>query len=40
MVKVKISFSAPLNESDTETQTYGCRANNSDICAYNELQGV
>ena len=40
MEKVKISFSAPLNESDTETQTYGCRANNPDICAYNELQGV
>lgn len=40
MAKVKIPFSAPLNEADTETQTYGCRANNPDICAYNELQGV
>ena len=31
---------APLNELDTEVQTYGCRANNSDICANNSVQGV
>lgn len=31
--KLRIPFSAPLNEKDTETQTYGCRANNPDICA-------
>lgn len=37
----KVGFKAPLNEQDTETQTYGCRANNnSDICANNELEGV
>ena len=28
-----IAFSAQLNEQDTDTQTYGCRANNPDICA-------
>lgn len=26
------SLKAPLNPGDTETQTYGCRANNPDIC--------
>lgn len=29
---VKIPFHAPLNPEDTENQTYGCRANNPDIC--------
>lgn len=36
----KVGFNAPLNEQDTETQTFGCRANNPDICANNELEGV
>ena len=27
-----IPFAAPLNKVDTEMQTYGCRANNPDIC--------
>ena len=40
MKNLKIPFSAPLNELDTEKQTYGCRANNPDICANNSLQGV
>lgn len=40
MKKQKIPFSAPLHELDTETQTCGCRANNPDICAYNELHGI
>ena len=31
--KLKIAFNAPLNQEDTEYQTYGCRANNPDICA-------
>lgn len=26
--ELKVPFSAPLNELDTEVQTYGCRANN------------
>ena len=28
-----IPFSAPLNAQDSESQTYGCRANNPNICA-------
>ena len=38
--KLHIPFAAPLNAADTETQTYGCRANNPDICANNGLNGV
>ena len=30
---LKIAFNAPLNNGDDESQTYGCRANNPDICA-------
>ena len=30
---LKISFNAKLNEEDTENQTYGCRANNPEICS-------
>ncbi|MCI9414485.1 MAG: hypothetical protein HFJ79_04795 [Clostridiales bacterium] len=38
--ELKIPYNAPLNKQDTETQTYGCRANNPDICANNYLPGV
>ena len=38
--EVKIPFNAQLNEQDTDSQTYGCRANNPDICANNGLNGV
>lgn len=38
--ELKVPFSAPLNDRDTEMQTYGCRANNPDICANNSLQGI
>ena len=38
--ELKIPFSAPLNERDTETQTFGCRANNPDICANNGLTNI
>ncbi len=38
--ELKVPFSAPLNELGTEVQTYGGRANNSDICANNSVQGV
>ena len=31
--ELRIDFNAPLNAEDTENQTYGCRANNPDICA-------
>ena len=37
---LKVPFSAPLNKDDTEAQTYGCRANNPDICSNNGLPGV
>ena len=37
---LKIPFNAPLNDLDTENQTYGCRANNPDICANNGLPNV
>ena len=36
----KIPFNAPLNEQDTENQTYGCRQNNPDICSNNSLEGI
>ena len=38
--ELHFAFSAPLNEADTEKQTYGCRQNNPDICGSNGLQGV
>lgn len=31
---------APLRNEDSETQTYGCRHTNPDICSSNSLQGV
>ena len=37
---LKIPFSAPLKEQDSETQTYGCRQNNPDICANNSIPGI
>lgn len=38
--ELKIPFNAPLNEVDTELQTYGCRQNNPNICGNNDLAGV
>lgn len=38
--RLKIPFNSPLNEGDSETQTYGCRANNPDICSSNMLEGI
>lgn len=38
--KLHIGFNAPLNEFDTEETTYGCRANNPDICNSNSLEGI
>lgn len=37
---LKIPFCAPLNEQDSETQTYGCRQNNPDICANNSIPSI
>ena len=38
--QLKILFNAQLNAQDIETQTYGCRQNNSDICGNNGLPGI
>ncbi len=35
-----VGFNAPLNEGDTETQTYGCRQNNPNICGRNGIPGI
>jgi len=39
-VKNDKAFHAPLHPLDTETQTYGCRHTNPDICAKYEMTGV
>lgn len=36
----RVKYSAPLCDLDTEAQTYGCRANNPDICGNAYLEGV
>ena len=38
--KLRIPLNSPLNELDTEEQTFGCRANNPNICANNDLQNI
>ncbi len=38
--ELKIPFSAPLNSGDTEVTTFGCRANNADICKNNGIENV
>ena len=38
--KLRINFRAPLNPEDTEVQTYGCRANNPDICRNCYIEGI
>ena len=38
--ELKIPFNAPLNAQDTESQTYGCRQNNPDICRSNGMPGI
>lgn len=37
---LKIPFHAPLHPQDTETQTFGCRANNPDICGSIEAPNI
>ena len=39
-LKLHYKFNAPLNEHDSEEYTFGCRANNPDICANNGLEGI
>lgn len=38
--ELTFKFKDPLNRLDTEEQTYGCRANNPDICANCYLPNV
>lgn len=38
--EIKIPFNSELHSLDTEIQTYGCRANNPDICKNNGVAGV
>ena len=38
--QLRIKFNAPLQSGDTETTTFGCRANNPDICANCYLEDV
>lgn len=38
--ELRVAFNAPLNELDTETTTFGCRANNPDICSNCFLPGI
>ena len=35
-----IEFNAPLSDTDTERQTYGCRQKNPEICGKNGLEGI
>lgn len=35
-----VGFNAPLHPQDTENQTFGCRANNPDICNNNMLNNI
>ncbi len=37
---LKIPFSAALHSQDTESQTFGCRANNPDICGNNGIPNI
>ena len=38
--ELRIPFHSPLNSQDSERQTFGCRANNPDICSNNGIPGV
>ncbi len=38
--KLHIRFNESLKPEDTAEQTFGCRANNPDICGNNGLKGV
>lgn len=38
--ELHFSLKAPLNNFDSESQTYGCRANNPDICKHCYVDGI
>jgi hypothetical protein len=33
-------FDAPINDNDTETQTFGCRHYNPEMCNSNYMDGI
>jgi len=37
---LKVPFNVALNELDTEVQTFGCRANNPNICVNNSIPEI
>ena len=40
MKELQVPFDATINKNDSETQTFGCRANNPNICSSNGIPGV
>lgn len=38
--ELHLGYNAPLNELNNETGTFGCRANNPDICRSYMLDGI
>ncbi len=40
MKELCFGFNDPLNCLDTDSQTYGCRANNPNICGNNSIIGI
>jgi len=40
MKNLQIPYDAPLNDLDTETETFGCRQNNPEICGNHSLNGI
>ena len=38
--ELHIDFNNKLNKLDTETQTFGCRQKNPDICSSNGIENV
>ena len=38
--ELHIGFSAPISSLDTEEQTYGCRANNPQICRNAYMENI
>ena len=38
--ELHFGFNSPLNIQDTESITYGCRANNPEICRFYMLDGI
>lgn len=38
--RIRVKFSAPINDGDTENQTFGCRHSNPDICKNMYVPGI